>query len=93
MDHIVLTCNSITVQLCAAQFINHFNMFLLPFIKPHMVNPPQILHYWDVMDWISVSSEPIFFIKTGIYRLLVFETIVPHLNNRPMVPSVDRLTE
>ena len=86
MDRIVLTCNSVTIQLCAAQFINRCRMFMSPFGKPHMGNPPQSIPYWDVTDWFSVSSERMFFIKTGIYRLLFFETIVPHLNNSPMVP-------
>ena len=51
MDHIVLTCNSITIQLRVEQFMNYCRMFILPFEKPHMGNPPQRLPYWDVTDW------------------------------------------
>ena len=51
MDHIVLTYNSITIQLRASQFMNHCRMFMLPFGTPHMGNPTQSLTYWDVTDW------------------------------------------
>ena len=93
MNHIVLTCNSVTIKLCAAQLINHCRMFLSPLGKSHMVNPPQSFSYWYVTDWFEVSFEHILFIKTIIYRLQVFETIVPHLNNRSMVPVGARLIE
>ena len=69
MDYIVLTCNSITIQLRSEKIMNRCIMFLLPFGNPHMGNPPQILPYWDVTDWCKVPSEHILFIKTGIYRL------------------------
>ena len=51
MDNIVLTYNSVTIQLRASQFMNRCRMFLSPFGNPHMRNPPQILPYWDVTDW------------------------------------------
>ena len=69
MDHIVLTCNSINIKLLAAQFMNRCKLLLLPFVNPHMDNPPQSLPHRDVTDWFKVSSEHILFIKTGIYRL------------------------
>ena len=53
MDHIVSTCNSITIQLCAAHFMNRCRMFLLPFGNPHMGNPPQSILYWYVTDWFK----------------------------------------
>ena len=53
MDHIVLTCNSINIQLFASQFMNHCRMFLLHFRNPHISNPPQILPYCDVTDWFK----------------------------------------
>ena len=43
MDHIVLTCNSVTIKLCAAQFMNCCRMFLSHFGKPHMGNPPYLI--------------------------------------------------
>ena len=50
MDYIVLTFNSITIQLREAQFMNRCRMFLSPLGTPHMGNPPQSLPYWDVKD-------------------------------------------
>ena len=51
MDRIVLTYNSINIQLRAEQLMKHCRMFLLHFGKSHKGNPPQILPYWDVKDW------------------------------------------
>ena len=43
MYNILLTCNSVTIQLRAAQFMNFRRMFLLPFGKTHMGNPPYLI--------------------------------------------------
>ena len=69
MNNIVLTCNSVTIQLRATQFMNGCRMFLSPFGKPRMGNPPQNLPYWDVTICFKVSYEQILFNNTGIYRL------------------------
>ena len=63
IDHIVLTCNSITIKIHAAQFMNRCRMFLLIFRKPQMGNIPQSLPYWDVPDlfvnrWRIWSFDP-----------------------------------
>ena len=73
MDHTVLTCNSIIIQLRTAQFMNQCRMFLLPSGKPHMGNSPQILLYWDVTYWSSVPSGHTLSIETGIFWLLALE--------------------
>ena len=72
MNHIVLTCKIVTIQLCAAQLINHCRIFLSPLGKSHIVIPPQSFPFWYATDWFEVSFEHIFFIKTVIYRLQVF---------------------
>ena len=61
MDHIVLTCNSINIQLRAVQFMNYCRMFLSPFGKPYMGNPsylivpPYTLEYQDPVPEILRS--------------------------------------
>ena len=47
--------------------------FLLPFGKPHMGNPPQILPYWDVTDCSSVPSGHTLSIDTVISWILALE--------------------
>ena len=75
VDNIVLTCNSITIQLRADQFMNRYIMFMSPFGTSHMGNPPQSLPCQDITDWFYVSSEHILFIKTGIYWLQVLKLL------------------
>ena len=87
--------------------MNRFRIFLSTFWKASNCqsspNPPLLvcnrlifkspLNMYCSLRLEFVSSEHVLFIKTGIYRLQVFETIVPHLHNRRMVPVGARLTD
>ena len=57
MDHVVLTYNSVTIQLRAAQFMNLCRMFLLPFRKPHMGNPPYLIVPPYMLDYQDPGPE------------------------------------
>ena len=43
MDNIVLTFNSVKIQLLAEQFMGGCRIFLSPFRKPHMGNYPYLI--------------------------------------------------
>ena len=57
MDHIVLTCNSVTIQLCAAQFMNRCRIFLLPFGKPHMGNTPYLIVPKYMLEYQDLAQK------------------------------------
>ena len=63
MDHIVLTCNSINIQLRAAQFMNCCRMFLSPLGNPQMGYPPQSLPYLDVTGWFKSPLNTYFSLR------------------------------
>ena len=54
MDHIILTCNSINIQLCVAKLMTCCRMFLLHVGNPHMGNFPYLI---VISIYVGVSGS------------------------------------